>query len=101
MPRAAPDVVPVDPLPQRAGDLEDALVVDLVFAEREELRDHDVLERHDLHADGLNLELLGALEHVAVDRAAGRVEDEVDEEVPVPGLVEPVFGWPLAPKAGL
>ena len=70
-----------------------------MLAQGEQLRAHHVLDRHDVHGHGVDVELLGALEHPVVDRAAGRLEDDVDEDVAVPGLVEPLFGRILDPEA--
>jgi hypothetical protein len=98
--RPLPDAVPDDLLAERAGDFENVLVVDLVLPHAEQLRHHHVLEGHDVHRHGVDVELIGTLEHLVVDRAARRLEDDVDEHVAVPGLVEPLLGRLLDAELG-
>ena len=51
----------------------------------------DVLERGDLQARRVDLELLGTLERLVVDRAALRIEDQVDQDIVVVGFQQPAF----------
>ena len=54
-----------------------------------------------MHAHGVDLEFLGALEHRVVHAQPARLEDQVDEHAVVVGLDEPVLGRPLGLHAGL
>src|SRR5919206_841759 len=96
-----PHLLPVDLLAQGARDLKAAAEVRLLLGEREELRDHDVLERRDRHRQREHLERLRAVEQLVVDGPARRVEDQVDEHVAVVSLQEPVLERPLRPEPGL
>ena len=71
------------------------------LAEREELRDHDVLERHHAHGRGEDLTLLSARDQLLRDGPGRRLEDEVDEHVAVVGLHEPSLRRMLDPEPRL
>src|SRR3954471_168909 len=93
-PRA--DVLPVDLLAQRARPLEDAAEVRLLLRYRHQLRHHHVLECRHADAERHDLADRSAVDDLVGDRAARRVEDQVDEgAVSVPCLVEPTLGRPL------
>jgi len=85
-------------LPQRAGELEHAREVGLLLGEREQLRRDHVAERGDEHRLGDHVQLARALEVAVVDRAAGRMEDQVDERLAVPGLDQPTLRGTLRPR---
>ena len=51
----------------------------------------DVLERRHPHPHRVYLELLGAVKGLVVDRATLRVEDQVDQDIPVVGFQEPAL----------
>src|SRR3954453_1844357 len=89
--RPPPEVVPVDLLAQRARDLEDAVVVDLVLLQREQLRGKHVGRREHAHPGRLHLHLLGSLELLVGDGAARGLVDQVDHDVAVERLVEPAL----------
>ncbi len=84
-------VVEVDLLPERARDLEAASVVDRVLGHRHQLRDEQILCAQHAHRHRLDLALLAAPDQLVVDVEAGGAEDQVDEHVPVPRLVEPLL----------
>jgi len=84
-------------LPQRAGELEHAREVGLLLGEREQLRRDHVAERGDEHRLGDHVQLARALEVAVVDRAAGRMEDQVDERLAVPGLDQLTLRGTLRP----
>ena len=71
----------------------------ILLAHREQLRGEHVVERGHEQRLGRHLERGGPLEVRVADRPAGRVEDQVDEDVAVPGLQQPSLRRPLGPHA--
>jgi hypothetical protein len=83
--------LPVHLLAHGPRDLEDRAEVGLLLVDGEEFRDEDVVDGRDERAVGADLELGGSREVLVADRAVRGMEDEFDEIVPVPCLVEPVL----------
>lgn len=89
--RALAHLVPGDLLAQRPSDLEHLRIVGLLLLEGEQLGHHEVLERDHGQAHRHHLALLGTPEPLVADRPAARAEDEIDQDVAVPDLVQPVL----------
>jgi hypothetical protein len=74
--------------------------VERVLVHRAQLRDHDVVQRHDRQRLRLDAQLVGALQELVDPGQPGEVPDEVDQHVAVPGLEEPALRRALGPHAG-
>jgi len=83
--------LPIDLFPEGAGYLEHRAEVRLLLVQSEQLRGQNVLERGHGQLQGRDLEHGRALEMLVRDRAAGGMEDHVDEDVAVPCLDKPAF----------
>jgi hypothetical protein len=97
--RALAQAVPRDLLAQGAGDLDERLVVQRVLVERQELRGQHVLERHDADGHGEDLHLVAALDDLVGDGSCRGTVDEVDHDVAVPRLDEPLLRRALRAEA--
>ena len=78
-------------LAKAAGVLEYRAVVEVVLGEGEQLRHHQIVDPEDRHRHRMDVENLRSREQVVVHAQASRPEDEVDEHVTVPCLVQPAF----------
>src|SRR5438552_5597684 len=92
--------VPIDLFAQRPCVHEQRGVVEVVLGEREELADDQVVDRHDEHAYRRDAHLVTAREELVVDGGAVRREQQVDEDVAVPGLCQPALRRPFGAHAG-
>src|SRR5436190_7911776 len=99
--RSLAHLAPVDLLSQRPRDLHTRLVVERHLVEREQLHHDQVLGRLHEHRDRVDLELVRPLEVLVLNVPGRRGEDEVDEDVTVPSLVEPTLRWLLGTEARL
>jgi hypothetical protein len=72
-----------------------------VLVERHQLGDQDVVQVHDVDVHRHHAEPLPAGEHLVIDQHPRRFEDQVDQDLAVPGLQQPLLGRGLGPHPRL